>query len=331
MAASLFCLGSALVDHEFSVSEDQLRQVGAAKGLMTLISEEEFLRYNELLGSFVQPLRFGGGSAVNSLVAYRYFGGNGSFYGAVGEDDSGDFFTTELESIGIDSHCVVLPTVPTGHCLVLITPDGERTMLTYLGANSKITAHTPVADFADQHRLLYAEGYLLAAEGFRQTLMRYFALARQKGVKTSLSLSDVSITRSCAAQLRAALADGVDVLFGNRAEFANYTGKSELEDIVACLKGQVETLVVTEGREGSWIFRKDLTVQIPAAPIVTKDTLGAGDAYAGAFLYALQRGEDDYEKVGTFASYAAGQVVTRLGPRLSLDECRSIKADFFPE
>ena len=326
---SLLCFGSALVDHEFSISDDQLKRLGAAKGLMTLIDEKEFFHYSELLSSFAKPLRFGGGSAVNSLVAYRHFGGSGSFYGMVGEDDSGSFFISELETLGINVQCSVSPNTPTGHCLVLITPDGERTMLTYLGANNQIASDTPIAELVDQHQFFYAESYLLAIEGFYQTLMNYFDLARERGVKLSLSLSDVSITRSCAAQIEAVLANGVDVLFGNHAEFYSYTDKSELDDIFAVLKEQVKTLVITKGREGSWIYHQDSILKIRSLPIVTKDTLGAGDAYAGAFLYALQQGED-YEKVGNFASYAAGQVVTRLGPRLKVDECRSIKANFFP-
>jgi len=324
---SLLCFGSALVDHEFSINNDQLKRLGVAKGLMTLIDEKEFFHYKEVLNSFAKPLRFGGGSAVNSLVAYRHFGGRGSFYGMVGEDDSGSFFISELENIGINVQCSVSPTTPTGHCLVLITPDGERTMLTYLGANNQITPEAPIAELVGQHQFLYAESYLLAIEGFCQTLMRYFDLARERSVKLSLSLSDVSITCNWAAQIEAVLANGVDVLFGNHAEFYSYTGKSKLDDIFAVLKEQVKTLVITKGKEGSWIYHQDSILKIPALPIVTKDTLGAGDAYAGAFLYALQRGEG-YEKVGNFASYAAGQVVTRLGPRLKVDECRSIKANF---
>ena len=317
------------MDYQFSLTEEQLRRTGAARGLMTQISRKELAYYTRLLSSCARPIRCGGGSAVNSLVAYVHFGGTGSFYGIIGDDESGRFFVKELRQLGADVHCESSSDQATGHCLVMITPDGERTLLTHLGINIHMT---PVSSpsFAAA-RLLYAESYLFSEEAPRRTLMHYLKAARKQSKDIALSLSDVFITRNFSAQIHTAISDGISLLFGNRDEFHDYTGKREPKEIFSCLKDYVETVVMTDGKSGSWICTQDGIIRVSTLQVRVRDTAGAGDAYAGAFLYALLNHKISFERIGSFASAAAAQVVSRFGPRLSAAECHSLRRDFFPD
>ena len=187
------------MDYEFSITEPQLRKTGAAKGLMTQISQKELAYYTELLSSFTCPIRSGGGSAVNSLVAYVHFGGCGSFYGIVGDDETGRFFVEGLQRMGADVQCSMSSDQATGGCLVMITPDGERTLLTHLGINTQMAPRSSIP--FSSHSFLYAESYLLSEEKPRQTLMHYLKAAREQSVRIALSLSDVFITRTFSAYI----------------------------------------------------------------------------------------------------------------------------------
>lgn len=332
ISEGVFCLGSALVDYEFEVTEEQLEKIatahGVAKGQMTLADDETFEKAFEFLNNELSYQREGGGSAMNSLITYSRMGGHGGTYCIVGKDSSGEFFLEELQDLGIDiistehSHSQA-----TGRCMVMITPDKDRTMVTNLGINEQLELAGTSAPGLEGFKTFYAESYLLATDKPRATLFSYLDEARKLDMVISLSLSDVSMVTYCREHLEKALAGRVDILFGNYEEYKHYTGESELDKIFAFFPEHIKSMVLTKGEEGAVILHRGANknggeqLTIPAAKTQVVDTLGAGDTYAGAFLYAMYEKNFGYERAAKFASEAAGKVISRLGPRLSAVEC----------
>lgn len=330
----LYCLGNALVDYEFCLSEEQLKKLGIEKGLMTLANQEQFNACFNSLGSKFKYQRAGGGSAVNSLITYLRFGGTGALSCIVAKDDSGDFFLEELKNLGATldvSRINNKSIIPTGHCIAIITPDAERTMLTYLGINEELDIYPHCFKTLATAEVFYAESYLLAVKKSGAVLMKYLAEARLQGKLIALSLSDISMVKHFRQEIHRMLDGGVDILFGNLGEFGSYSGEREPSKILKFFTNNgynIKTLVITMGDRGAFIISKDITIEVPAYETRLKDTLGAGDTYAGAFLYSIFEKQADYELAAKFANYAAAQVVARMGPRLSKQECQDLLVSF---
>ena len=340
----LYCLGNALVDYEFRISEEQLQDMGIVKGQMTLANEEEFTQCFNFLRDTIEYQREGGGSAINSLITYARLGGAGALSCIVADDDSGDFFLQELRNLGITLHLgrSIQRTngtpKPTGHCIAMITPDAERTMLTYLGINEDLAAYKDISGALESSKVFYAESYLLSVEKSRNVLMNYLEEARLQNKLIALSMSDISMVTYFKDEMDEMLNGSVDILFGNLGEFSSYTGEHEPHKIFRCFADNVKTLVITMGAKGAVVYCADgegkgegkNSQAIPIPPYATEvhDTLGAGDTYAGAFLYALYEKKVSYSVAGRFASYAAGRVISRMGPRLSMEECQSLLLGF---
>ena len=344
----LYCLGNALVDYEFRISEKQLQDIGITKGQMTLANEEGFTHCFNFLKDTTEYQREGGGSAINSLITYARLGGAGALSCIVADDDSGDFFLQELRNLGITLHLgrsiqgTDSAPKPTGHCIAMITPDAERTMLTYLGINEDLAAYKDISGALESSGVFYAESYLLSVEKSRNVLMNYLEEARRQEKFIALSMSDVSMVTYFKDEMHEMLNGSVDILFGNLGEFSSYTGESEPHKIFRCFADNVKTLVITMGAKGAVVYCADgggkgegqgkgkdaQATPIPAYATEVRDTLGAGDTYAGAFLYALYEKNASYSVAGRFASYAAGRVISRMGPRLSMEECQSLLVGF---
>ena len=338
----LYCLGNALVDYEFRISEEQLQDMGIVKGQMTLANEGEFTQCFNFLRDTIEYQREGGGSAINSLITYARLGGAGALSCIVADDDSGDFFLQELRNLGITLHLgrsiqrTDAAAKPTGHCIAMITPDAERTMLTYLGINEDLAAYKDISGALMSSGVFYAESYLLSGEKSRNVLMNYLEEARRQNKLIALSMSDVSMVTYFKDEMHEMLKGGVDILFGNLGEFSSYTGEDEPHKIFRCFADNVKTLVITMGEEGAVVYCADgeekgedaQATPIPPYATEVHDTLGAGDTYAGAFLYALCEKNTSYLTAGKFASYAAGRVISRMGPRLSMEECQSLLLGF---
>lgn len=331
----IYCLGSALVDYEFEVTQEQLETLGLVKGQMTLADTNTFDQAFTSLNQNLQYHREGGGSAMNSLITYSRLGGHGGTHCIVGKDNSGEFFLQELRDLNIDITVAEHSSAAsTGRCLALISPDKDRTMMTNLGINEELqlddsTILTKLQGF----KVLYAESYMFASEKPRATLLAYLKEARQNDILISLSLSDVSMVTYCREHIETALDGRVDILFGNYEEYKNYTGKEELDDIFAFFPENIRCLVLTRGEQGATILRRgnnttevddDELISSPSPATQVVDTLGAGDTYAGAFLYAIFERDLSYTAAAKFAAQAAGKVISRLGPRLSSTECEHL-------
>lgn len=323
----VYGIGNALVDLDFEVCMSTLQRLNIDKGVMTLIDEE---RHHFLLEELdgVKHLKACGGSAANSLITLRQLGASAFYSCKIGDDEAGDFYYDDLTANGIDSnlknngrHGV------TGKCIVLVTPDADRTMNTFLGATSNFSvAQLSERDLANSE-YLYIEGYLVASPTAREAAIRARQVAEQNHVKTAISLSDPNMVKYFKKELCDIIGDKVDILFCNEDEAKMFTEFDDLEHATERLKNYARTFVVTLGSRGALVYNGIRTAHVLSYETKVVDTVGAGDVFAGAFLYAITHGHD-YSFASGLANYAASKVVAKFGPRLSQEEIADVAVMF---
>ncbi len=323
----LYGLGAALVDTEIRISDTELRAHGIEKGLMTLVDEA---RQHQLLAAFSDHLplakRACGGSGANTVIALSCFGGRGYYSCRVADDDNGHFYLRDLAAAGVAHNGTDgLPQGITGKCLVLVTPDAERTMNTYLGISEQLAPENLDLEALADSSWLYIEGYLATSPSGRAAAIHAREAARRQGTRVALSLSDPGIAAHFGEQLRAMAGDRVDLLFCNGDEARAWTCADDLETAAVRLRASAERFAITLGARGALVYDGRELHQVPATPAVAVDTNGAGDMFAGAFLYALTR-DCDCREAGRFANLAAAAVVSRYGPRLPPADHRALVA-----
>lgn len=314
----IYGLGAALVDTEIQVSDQDLVQLGVDKGIMTLVDEARQAELMQRLADHVvHAKRASGGSGANSIMAAAHFGSRCFYSCKVANDDNGRFFLQDIRAAGVE-HPQHLGTEPgvTGKCLVFITPDAERTMNTYLGISEQLSpAEVDEAALAAAH-WLYIEGYQVTSETGRAAAIASYELARQHGTRIALSLSDPAMVQFFREGLMAMLGTGVDLLFCNEQEALSFTQTQSLAAAAEALKAHCQAFAITCGAQGALLFDGERLMNIKATPVQAVDTNGAGDMFAGAFLFALNQGLG-FERAGKLASRAAAAVVSQYGPRLS--------------
>ena len=321
-------IGAALVDTEVEVSDEFLSKAGIDKGVMTLVDEA---RQAVLLGSLSDEsntmLRKCGGSVCNSVVAASSLGAQTFFSGKVADDEDGQLYIDDLKEAGVDFHTAGQESGITGKCLVMVTDDAERTMNTFLGASEDLSARE-----IDQAALLdsewfYVEGYLVTDEARTAATKVAVELAKAKGVKVAISLSDPFVVAVFGDALRQVIGDGVDLIFCNKDEATAFTGTETLEAASEALKLYTKTFAITDGANGATTFDGNSLDQSEGVKAEAIDTNGAGDMFAGAFLYAITSGKS-YGWAADLANDCAAKVVARFGPRLDSDDFTSIKQRF---
>ncbi len=319
----VYGIGNALVDMEFEVGDDFLRQHEIQKGGMTLVDEA---RQEHLLNALTTGVvkRQCGGSAANTMIAVGQMGGKCFYSCRVANDAQGDFYAADLTEAGVDSNLkAARPAGTTGKCLVLITPDAERSMNTFLGITSAFsTAELDEVALADA-QYLYIEGYLAASSTAQEAAVRAREVARKNGVKIALTFSDASMLNFCGDGLKRLLGDGVDLLFCNETEATTWAGTKDLGVAREALKKVAKTFVITLGENGAMIFDGVTFIDIEPYKVKAIDSNGAGDMFAGAFLYALTHGHS-HATAGKLASMAASKVVSQYGPRLKWHQTQEV-------
>ncbi|MBD2858657.1 adenosine kinase [Spongiibacter sp. KMU-158] len=313
----VYGIGAALVDTEIEVNDHELSAMGVEKGLMTLVDET---RQQELLGHLeghlVHSKQTSGGSACNSIVAAAWFGAKGYYSCKVADDDFGQLFLSELKSAGIDADFdSERDSGITGKCLVLISPDAERSMNTHLGISAELSIKELNEQALADSQYFYAEGYLVTSDTGRAAAIRGREVAEQHGVKTAFSFSDPGMVSFFKDGLKDMLGSGVDLLFCNEAEALGWADTDSIETAIAEIKKVSRSFAITLGAKGALVFDGETLHEIAPHAVKAVDTNGAGDMFAGAFLYAISHGYD-YRKAGELASRAAAEVVSQYGPRL---------------
>lgn len=332
----LYGIGNALVDLEYRVEDAFLQRHGVVKGHMTLVDEARLRELAEALADQL-PQRLSGGSAANTLMAVQGFGGRTFYSGKVAADEVGRHFLQDLADAGIQVNASADAPVPasgqdadgagladgqeaaalghSGRCLVLITPDAERSMNTFLGVSSALGRNDLDAKALSATRILYMEGYLSASPQSLRAALGARQLAAGQGVGAAVSLSDPSMVAHFRDGLEAMLGDGVQTLFCNEEEALAWAGTDRLDIAIAELKDIARTSFITLGARGSLSVARGKAAAAKGFPARAVDTTGAGDIYAGAALHGLRIGMEA-SQAARFANYAAAALVQQYGARL---------------
>ena len=322
MTYHVYGIGNALVDMEFEVAETFLQENSIEKGLMTLIDEtqQQDLSKN-LTESYGVTKRTGGGSAANSIVAVSQLGGKAFYACKVADDEGGSFYMNDLHKAGVTTRLEqVKHEGITGKCMVMVTPDAERTMNTFLGITTDFSVNELHFDDLKQAEYIYIEGYLVTSDVSRAAAIEARKVAAENNVKTAMTFSDPSMVTYFRDGVAEIIGGGVDILFSNEEEATTFTGKDNIDDAITDLKALCGTLVLTLGSKGAIIIKED-GERVVIDPVATTavDTNGAGDMFAGAYLYGATHGFSDLQS-GKLASEAASIIVSRFGTRLEAEE-----------
>ncbi len=307
-------LGNAIVDIFVEVSEEEFSSLGFDRGGMQLVDLPE---QTTLLHRYQrhEPKLVSGGSVANSVIAFSQLGGRGAFVGCVGDDRYGLFYVSEFEELGIEIGSPIIVNEATGTCVCLITPDAERTMRTCLAVSSHLSARHVDEERIRNSEWLFIEGYVFANPDTGQTAIKAAVrAARRHGTKIAITCSDAFVVSVFGDALHEAL-QHTELFFCNESEACAVTGAASAEDAFAKLKDTVPSVVVTNGPQGAYVRHAGVEAHVPAFPCEPKDLTGAGDMFAGSFLYGITHGVPP-DHAGRAASFLAQKVITQIGARL---------------
>jgi sugar/nucleoside kinase (ribokinase family) len=299
----VYAIGNALVDIEYHATAHKLVELGIDKGVMTLIDEQ---RQNSLvaqLGESHESMACGG-SAANTIIALAQMGARTHLDCRVSSDMTGQVFARDLHDSGVNSNLDFkpLPVGVTGKCLVFVTPDADRTMNTFLGVSAELDSSDIDVEAIKHSEYIYIEGYLASAEN--PNMVKFFR-----------------------ESLEAMIGDKVDLLFANEDEAMELANTDDLDEAVQLFKKLSRSFAITRGREGALLFDGVALIEVKPNQVQAIDTLGAGDMFAGAFLYGLSQGMS-FHQSGDLASLASAKIVTQYGPRLRATQTSALLESF---
>jgi sugar/nucleoside kinase (ribokinase family) len=306
-------IGNAIVDVLVQADEHLLEKHGLTKGTMALVDEQQAER---LYASVGPGLETSGGSAANTLAGIAQLGGRAGFIGRVRDDQLGAIFAHDIRSVGTRFETPAATVGPsTARCLILVTPDAQRTMCTFLGASVGLHPDDLDLSMVAEARVLYLEGYLWDSDEAKQAFLAAAEVARAHGGEVALSLSDAFCVERHRDSFQELVDGHVDILFANEMEITSLYKANSFEEAAEQVRGRCRIAALTRSEQGSLILRGADTTPVEPfrlGPLV--DTTGAGDLYAAGFLHAHTQGHS-LEACGRLGSLCAGAVVTQLGPR----------------
>jgi sugar/nucleoside kinase (ribokinase family) len=306
-------IGNALVDVIAHAGDAFLEEHGLVKGAMELIDTDRAVQLYRALGTAVE---MSGGSAANTMCGIASLGGRAAYIGKVADDELGAVFGHDLNALGVTfRRGAPAGGVPTGRCIIVVTPDAQRTMNTYLGVSSLLSADDLDEETIADGAVLYMEGYLFDRDDAKKAFRRAAQVAHEAGRRVSLTLSDSFCVDRHRHDFAALVREEVDILFGNAEELRSLYELDSLEDAIERVRTECELAAITDGRNGSYVVTADDVIKVPAEPVPrVLDTTGAGDLYAAGFLYGLTHGRTLAE-CGRIGSIAAAEVISHVGPR----------------
>lgn len=306
-------VGNAIVDVISQSNDEFLAGEGLVKNSMSLIDSD---RAHALYGRMGPGIEASGGSCANTMAGIASFGGSAAYIGKISDDQLGEVFAHDMRAVGVDFDVPPASEGPsTARCLILVTPDAQRTMSTYLGVSSLLEPDDVVPATVERAELLLCEGYLWDVESAKQSIRKAMDIAHASGGQAALSLSDTFCVHRHHGEFRELVAGSVDVLFANRAELFALYGTDSLDQAIETVRSEVGLACITLGIKGSVLVTPDEIVEIEAAEIApVVDTTGAGDQYAAGVLFGLARGLS-LADAGWLGSLAAAEVISHVGPR----------------
>ena len=313
-------IGNALVDVLANATDAQVEAAGLVKGSMALVDAERSQAIYGLLGPTVEA---SGGSAANTVAGVAALGGRAAFLGRVADDGLGQAFTHDIRSIGVTFDPTPVPAVAgrqaTGHCLVLVTEDAERTMATHLGVASEFTADDLHLDHLGSSQVVYLEGYLWDQPSAKTAMRRAISLAHEEEASVALTLSDSFCVQGHRSEFRELLDGELELLFANEEEILQLFDVRSFDAAVEAVAETGVLAVLTRGAAGSVVVTPSGALEVPAAPVErVVDTTGAGDLFAAGFLYGITNGLSP-ERSAQLGGLCAGEVISHVGARPQAD------------
>lgn len=306
-------IGSAIVDIIARCDEEFITRQGLAKGIMRLIDAAEADR---LYGEMGPAVEISGGTVPNTCAGLASFGGKAAFIGKIARDQLGEVFAHDIRAVGVAFETEpVSGGAPTARCLILVTPDGERTMNTFLGSAMELTCNELNPALIQASKILYLEGYSYDQPRAKEAFYEAASIARAAGTTVALSLSDPF----CVDRHRASFLDfiqrNVDLVFANESEALSLYETEDLDEACARLSADCRLAAITRSAKGSIVLSGSERVHVEAEPVAkVVDTTGAGDLFAAGFLFGHARGMD-LAVCGRLGSLAAAEIISHIGPR----------------
>ncbi len=335
MKPDVYAFGSALMDIQIPVKDSLFEDLGVEKGGMFLTEREQQSNIiKKLLGNDIAGLEkagddlktAAGGSAANTVYGISQLGGSTGLCGKVAADRFGDLYIKQMKDGGVAFNEKQVDGM-TGTCIVLISPDAQRTMLTCLGVSSEISYNDIDEDILKQSQYVYLEGYLFDSELATQTIMQVVDTAKKNGVKIAITASDPFCVERHKDIFLKLIKEDADLLFANAVEAMALTDTESTDEAVKSLYGMCKNIAITDGEKGSTLSFNGQAAKIEPLIVTALDTTGAGDSYAAGLLYGITH---DYplESSGKIASFFASRVVSQIGPRYTgniQSEMKSLK------
>ena len=307
-------VGNALVDVLAQIDEDFVAALdGVEKGTMALVNEAQAVDiYTAMQGG----IETSGGSAANTMAGFASFGGKGGFIGKTADDELGKVFRDDIRETGLQFNTQPLIVgAKTGRCMILVTPDAERTMNTFLGASVELTADDVDQDLIASAKVTYLEGYLFDKEQAKQAFIKAAEYAHEAGHRVALTLSDPFCVDRHRSDFLRLVESHVDILFANEDEIKSLYMQDNFDDAKSAVSDHVEVAALTRGEKGAVIVHESREIIIPAQHVAEViDTTGAGDQFAAGFLFGFTEGMA-IEECGRLGTIAAAEVISHMGPR----------------
>ena len=306
-------VGNALVDMIAMVDDTFLTSHDMVKGSMALIETERAVQLTSAVG---ESIRTSGGSGANTLAGIASLGGDVAFIGKVADDELGREFASDMTNIGVEFRSGGPDaSIPTGRCIIAVTPDAQRTMNTFLGISTLLSFDDLDGDIISKGAVLYLEGYLFDRDEAKKAFREAAALAHSHGRVVALTLSDSFCVDRHRADFKALVRDEIDLLFANEDELLSLYETADFDEAITLLRHDCHIAAVTRSEKGSVIVTRDDVHAVPAHPVEkVVDTTGAGDLFAAGFLRGLTQGKPltDCARIGAIA---AAEVISHVGPR----------------
>lgn len=323
----IYGIGNALVDIEVLIGPEFLKKMEIEKGVMSLVDKDR----QELILSKLEALQFSkccGGSAANTAIAVNQLGGKSFYSCSVSTDRWGDFYHRDLLSHGIKTNIYEQRAEgTTGTCVVMVTPDADRTMNTHLGVSQKFSKNELHIESIKKSKVFFVEGYILPEEDGLEAALIGAQVAKENGVKIALTLSDKTILSMFREQFDKLIGDGVDAIFCNLDEARAFAGSDDLEEVVSYMKKYSKMFAITLGEEGALVVDGDRRFTVGTEKVNAVDTLGAGDLFAGCFLYGITN-DIPLERAASLACSAASNLCAKYGTRLHTKDLLELKDKF---
>ncbi len=317
MKKILICgIGNALLDSEYKVSEEEIAELNLTKGCMELNDKENHIELSARLKKTHGTVKMmPGGSVANSLYTLAQFGEDVSFIGRVSDDATGDAFVSSLERSGVRVNIHQVNNGITGECLVLITPDRERTMYTHLGVSSQLNVEDVNQDVIKDSEYLLVEGYLVTSEETKNVANYSLDVATKHGVKKIITLSDPNVVKFFRDNVLELLNKSFDIIFCNEQEALNISMSNNIDDAVDFLKKYAHEIIVTCGKDGAYVTIGSEKLHGIPDSVKPVDLTGAGDMFLAAYIFARVNDKPVIDRI-KFANTCAGNVIQTYGAKL---------------